>query len=135
MQSDMIRLTGLIAAKALCVKDQDYRWTVDQYLYSILAMRVVSHLYLSFKLVADIQMAVQPQFHDGYSFDSKPGESLHAHCDSSREMVTCAQLLPSIFTTQNDVGSDKAIFDEHQVDCGDCDISTVVSVYNYTPWS
>ena len=34
-------------------------------------MQVVSH-HIFVKLVADIQMAVQPQFHDGFSFESKP---------------------------------------------------------------
>jgi hypothetical protein len=73
-------------------------------------------------------MAVQPQFHDGFSFESKPKEMIHAHSDSTREMVTCAQLLPSVFATRNDVGRKFPIYDEHQVDCGDCDIPTVVSL-------
>jgi hypothetical protein len=46
MVSEMVRPTGLEAAKSLCKQD-DYKWTVDQYRYSILAMQVVSHPYLS----------------------------------------------------------------------------------------
>jgi hypothetical protein len=72
-------------------------------------------------------MAVQPQFHEGYESEStNPGESNHADCGPRREMVTCSQLLPSLFATRNDVGRQFPRFDEHQVDCGDCDIPTIV---------
>jgi hypothetical protein len=39
--SGLVHHTGLVAAKSYCEKEEEYKWTVDQYRYAILSLRVV----------------------------------------------------------------------------------------------
>jgi hypothetical protein len=67
-------------------------------------------------------MAAQPLCH------TYLGDLKHAECDTARKHVPCSELLPSLFIKQDDIEKYMTQHDDHQYDCGDCDLPSTVSL-------